>query len=147
MIANYEKFRQWWSTIPSISTKQRKVKQCWSAIPSISTKNKESLNSDGQQFHQYHQNKERLKSYGQQFHQYQHSKQSPLILTQWPQQIKWHMTMEIQVRIGTGSINVARFNRSKGSKPSALAKDNPNYHVPNSLFRYVLIRYAWRGHS
>jgi hypothetical protein len=29
-----------------------------------------------------------------------------------------------------------------GSKPSALAKDNPNYHVPNSLIRDV-----WRVHS
>jgi hypothetical protein len=50
------------------------------------------------------------------------------------------MTMEIQVLIGTGSTNVAGFNRLMGFKPSALAKDIPNYHVPNSLFRYVLIR-------
>ena len=52
---------------------------------------KESLNSDGQQFHQYQQNKqsplakeslnsdkESLNSDGQQFHQYQQNKQSPL---------------------------------------------------------------------
>jgi hypothetical protein len=37
-------------------------------------KTKESLNSDGQQFHQYQQNKERLNSDGQQFHQYQQKK-------------------------------------------------------------------------
>ena len=48
--------------------------------------------------------------------------------------------MEIQILFGTGSTNVARFNKLMGFKPSALAKDNPNYHVPNSLFRYVLIR-------
>jgi len=32
------KFKQWWSTIPPISTKQRKFKQWWSTIPPISTK-------------------------------------------------------------------------------------------------------------
>ena len=40
-------------------------------------KTKESLNSDGQQFHQYHQNiktKESLNSDGQQFHQYHQNK-------------------------------------------------------------------------
>ena len=37
-------------------------------------KTKESLNSDGQQFHQYQQNKESLNSDGQQFHQYQQNK-------------------------------------------------------------------------
>jgi hypothetical protein len=49
--------------------------------------------------------------------------------------------------IGTGSTNVAGFNRSKGSKPSAVATDNPNYHVPNNLLRYVLIRDVSRVHS
>jgi hypothetical protein len=44
------------------------------------------------------------------------------------------MTMEIQVLIGTGSTNVAGFNRSKESKPSAVATDNPNYHVPNNPY-------------
>jgi hypothetical protein len=34
-------------------------------------KTKESLNSDGQQFHQYQQNKRSLNSDGQQFYQYQ----------------------------------------------------------------------------
>jgi hypothetical protein len=55
--------------------------------------------------------------------------------------------MEIQVLIGTGSTNVAGFNRSKESKPSAVATDNPNYHVPNNLLRYVLIRDVSRVHS
>ena len=44
-------------------------------------KTKESLNSDGQQFHQYQQNKESLNSDGQQFYQYQQKELSPLILT------------------------------------------------------------------
>jgi len=48
--------------------------------------------------------------------------------------------MEIQVMFSTGSTNVAGFNMLMGFKPSTLAKDIPNYHVPNSLFRYVLIR-------
>ena len=38
---NKRKLKEWWSTIPPISTKQKKVK-----------------NSDGQQFHQYQQNKQ-----------------------------------------------------------------------------------------
>jgi hypothetical protein len=37
ILVNKRKFKQWWSTIPTISTKQR------------------NLNSDGQQFHQYQQ--------------------------------------------------------------------------------------------
>ena len=37
-------------------------------------KTQESLNSDGQQFHQYHQNKESLNSDGQHFHQYHQNK-------------------------------------------------------------------------
>ena len=45
----------------------------------------ESLNSDGQQFHQYQQNKESLNSDGQQFHQYQQNKQWLLTLTHWTQ--------------------------------------------------------------
>jgi hypothetical protein len=36
--------------------KARKIKQLWSTIPPISTK-QESLNSGGQQFHQYQQSK------------------------------------------------------------------------------------------
>jgi hypothetical protein len=37
-------------------------------------KTKESLNSDGQQYHQYQQTKESLNSDGQQIHQYQQNK-------------------------------------------------------------------------
>ena len=37
-------------------------------------KTKESLNSAGQQFHQYHQNKRKFKQCGQQFHQYYQNK-------------------------------------------------------------------------
>ena len=37
-------------------------------------KTKESLNSGGQQFHQYHQNKRKINSGGQQFHQYHQNK-------------------------------------------------------------------------
>ena len=37
-------------------------------------KTKDSLNSDGQEFHQYHQNKDSLNSDGQQFHQYHQNK-------------------------------------------------------------------------
>jgi formamidopyrimidine-DNA glycosylase len=37
-------------------------------------KTKESVNSAGQQFHQYQQNKESVSSAGQQFHQYQQNK-------------------------------------------------------------------------
>jgi hypothetical protein len=45
---------------------------------------KESLNSDGQQFHQYQDNEpprspnESLNRYGRKFHQYQDNKSSPL---------------------------------------------------------------------
>ena len=37
-------------------------------------KTKESLNSDGQQLHEYQQNKRSLNSDGQQLHQYQQNK-------------------------------------------------------------------------
>jgi hypothetical protein len=43
-------------------------------ISNNTNKTKESLNIDGQQFHQYQQNRESLKSAGLQFHQYQQSK-------------------------------------------------------------------------
>ena len=59
---------------------------------------KESLNRDGQQFHQYQQNEQSpLNSEGQQFHQYQQNEQSPLTLTRWTQNIPWRMTLEMQV--------------------------------------------------
>ena len=53
---NKRKLKQWWSTIPPISTKQR------------------NLNSDGQQFHQYQQNKKNLNSDCQHFLQYKQTK-------------------------------------------------------------------------
>ena len=71
---NKRQFKQWWSTIPPISTKQKTV---WTVMVNISTnisKTKDSLNSDGQQFHQYQQNKDSLDSDGQQFYQYQQNK-------------------------------------------------------------------------
>ena len=52
---------------------KRKFKQCWSTILPISTKQR-NLNIDGQQFHQYQENRESLKSDGLEFHQYQQSK-------------------------------------------------------------------------
>jgi hypothetical protein len=55
--------------------------------------------------------------------------------------------MEIQILFGTGSTNVAGFNRLMGFKPSALAKDNLNYHVPNSLLRNASIIDVCRVHS
>ena len=56
-----------------ISTKRTITsKQWWSTIPPISTNEQSPLNSDGQQFHQYQQNEQSpLNSDGQQFHQYQ----------------------------------------------------------------------------
>ena len=112
---NKRKFSQWWSTIPPISTKQKKVltvmvnnstninktkerfnidghkflqyqqtkrkfEQCWSTIPPISTNQKkvwtvmvenssniskpeESFNSDGQQFLQYQQTKRKFEQW------------------------------------------------------------------------------------
>ena len=54
---NKRKFEQWWSTIPPISTSQKKV---WTVMINISSninKPKESLNSEGQQFLQYQQTK------------------------------------------------------------------------------------------
>jgi hypothetical protein len=57
--------------------------------------NKESLNSDGQQFHQYQQNKESLNSDGQQFHLYQHTEQPPLTSNHWIQVRQQHMVFEI----------------------------------------------------
>ena len=61
-------------------------------------KTKESLNSDGEKFHQYQQNKRNLNSDGEQFHQYQQNEQLPLTATQKRQ---WHILMEIQVYISS----------------------------------------------
>ena len=58
---NKRKFKQRWSTIPPISTKQKKVYQTVMVNNSTNiNKTKESLNSDGQQFHQYQQNKRKF---------------------------------------------------------------------------------------
>ena len=57
------KFEQWWSTIPPISTNQKKV---WTVMVNNSSninKSKESLNSDGQQFYQYQQTKRKFKQW------------------------------------------------------------------------------------
>ena len=60
---NKRKFKQWWSTIPSISSKQKKVYTVMVNNSINIIKTKESLNSDGQQFHQYHQNKRKFKQW------------------------------------------------------------------------------------
>ena len=54
------KFEQWWSTILPISTNQKKVLTVMVTNYSNINKQKESLNSDGQQFHQYQQNKRKF---------------------------------------------------------------------------------------
>ena len=48
---------------------------------------------------QVYNRKESLNSDGQQFHQYQQSEQSPLALTRWTQNIPWRMTLEMQVLV------------------------------------------------
>ena len=64
-----------WSTIPPISTKQKKVYQREMVINSTNiNKPKESLNCDSQQFLQYQQTKKSFNSDGQQFYQYQRTK-------------------------------------------------------------------------
>jgi phage anti-repressor protein len=83
---NKRKFNQWWSTTPSISTKQKKDFRgvvdhhwlnfllfcwywwnCWPSLIKLSfvllifvDKTKESLISDGQQLHEYIQNKRKF---------------------------------------------------------------------------------------
>jgi hypothetical protein len=49
------------STIPPISTKQKKVETVMVDNSTNINKAKESLNSDGRQFHQYQQKKRKLK--------------------------------------------------------------------------------------
>ena len=53
-------FEQWWSTIPPISTNQKKVLAVMVDNSTNINKPKESLNSDGQQFYQYQQNKRKF---------------------------------------------------------------------------------------
>jgi GTP-sensing pleiotropic transcriptional regulator CodY len=60
---NKRKFKQWWSTIPPISTKQKKALAMMVNNSTKINKTKESLNSDGQQFHQYQQRKRNLKQW------------------------------------------------------------------------------------
>ena len=86
------KFEQWWSTIPQISTNQKKVLTVMVNNSTNINKPKESFNSDGQQFYQYqtyqkkvwtvlvnnsfniNTTKEYLNSDGRQFLQYQQTK-------------------------------------------------------------------------
>ena len=57
------KFEQWWSTIPPISTNQKKV---WTVMVNNSTninKPEENFNSDGQQFLQYQHTKRKFEQW------------------------------------------------------------------------------------
>ena len=56
-------FKQWWSTIPPISIKQKKVETVMVDNSTNIKKTKESLNSDGQQFLQYQKNKRKFKKW------------------------------------------------------------------------------------
>ena len=58
---NKRNFKQWWSTIPPISTKQKKIETVMVDNSTNINKTKESLNSDGQQFQQYRQNKKKFR--------------------------------------------------------------------------------------
>ena len=57
------KFKQWWSTIPLISTKQKKVETVMVNNFTYINKTKESLINDSQQFLQYKQNIRKLKQW------------------------------------------------------------------------------------
>jgi GTP-sensing pleiotropic transcriptional regulator CodY len=54
------KFDQWWSTLPPISTKQKKVFTVMVNNSTNINKTKQSFNIDGQQFYQYQQNKRKI---------------------------------------------------------------------------------------
>ena len=56
-------FEQWWSTIPLISSKQKKVWTVKVDNSSNINKPKESFNSDGQQFLQYQQTKRKFEQW------------------------------------------------------------------------------------
>ena len=60
---NKRKFKQWWSTIPPISTKQKKLLAVMVNNSTNIKKTKESWNSDGRQFHQYQQKKRKFKQW------------------------------------------------------------------------------------
>ena len=57
------KFKQWGSTIPPISTKQKNFLAVMVNNSTNIKKTKESWNSDGRQFHQYQQNKRKFKQW------------------------------------------------------------------------------------
>ena len=57
------KFEQWWSTIPPISSNQKKALAVMVNNSSNINKPKESLNSDGQQFLQYQQTKRKFEQW------------------------------------------------------------------------------------
>ena len=50
---NKRQYKQWWSTIPPISTKQKPVLTVMVNYSTNINKTKDSINSDGQLFHQY----------------------------------------------------------------------------------------------
>ena len=54
------KFEQWWSTIPPMSTNQKKVLTVLVDNSSNINKPKESLNSDGRKFFQYQQTRRKF---------------------------------------------------------------------------------------
>ena len=58
---NNRKFKQPWSTIQPISTKQKKVETAMVNNLTNINKTKESLNHHGQQFKQYQQNNKKFK--------------------------------------------------------------------------------------
>ena len=98
---NKRKIKQWWSTIPPISTKQR------------------NLNSDGQQFHQYEQI-EKSRQWCQHFLQYQSSKRK---FKQW-----WSTIPPIsrkQKKVETVMVdNSTNINKTKES----LSNDGQQFH-------------------
>jgi hypothetical protein len=68
---NERKFKQPWSTIQTISTKQKKVETAMVNNLTNINKTKESLNRHGQQSTNINKTKESLNSHGHQFNQYQ----------------------------------------------------------------------------
>ena len=60
---NKRKLKQWWSTIPPIWTKQKKVETVMVDNSTNINKTNESLNSDGQHFLQYQHTKRKFKQW------------------------------------------------------------------------------------
>ena len=73
---NKRKFKQWWSTIPPISTKQKKVLTVMVDNSANINKPKESLNSDVNNSSNINKPKESFSSDGRKFCQYQQTKES-----------------------------------------------------------------------